>query len=185
MATEPISTAYSLNPFHQSVFAHVSLLSLLVKGSVNTFPWQRIRATTDDFLDACAYGSACIFPLSLLGNSTFPRQRRIVQNVLFSKILVVSNECRQGVLPRISCIFILIKNRSTLLKIRVSRVKILFTFQNSIHYLKEIWYNFIIAKIELWTEAASYEKEFFILLRTVQYIFIAVHLFINEFVKKN
>jgi hypothetical protein len=51
MAPEPISTAYFINPSHQSVsMCNPSLL--LVNGSVNTFQRQRIHATIDEFLDA-------------------------------------------------------------------------------------------------------------------------------------
>jgi hypothetical protein len=40
MAPDPISTAYYINPTHQSVYFPLSLLG---KGSVKTSPWQRIH----------------------------------------------------------------------------------------------------------------------------------------------
>jgi hypothetical protein len=44
IASEPISTAYFINPSHQSVCLYVySPLSLLGNGSVNTFPLYSIR----------------------------------------------------------------------------------------------------------------------------------------------
>jgi hypothetical protein len=46
MAPEPISTAYLINPSHQSVCLYnVSHLSLLGNGSIKTFPQQRIHQT--------------------------------------------------------------------------------------------------------------------------------------------
>jgi hypothetical protein len=44
MASEPVSTAYFINPSHQSVSVYVFLLSLLGNGSVKTSPRQRIHA---------------------------------------------------------------------------------------------------------------------------------------------
>jgi hypothetical protein len=66
MATNPIPTAYFINPSRQSVCLYaylsyrckatarlsVSLHSVLGNGSVNTFPRQRIHATIDKLLEA-------------------------------------------------------------------------------------------------------------------------------------
>jgi hypothetical protein len=43
-ALEPVSTAYFINPSHQSVYLYVYPLSLIGNGSVNTFPRQRMHA---------------------------------------------------------------------------------------------------------------------------------------------
>jgi hypothetical protein len=66
MATEPISTAYFINPSHQIVCLYVypsyrykitaplgiSLLSVLRNASENTCPQKRIHATIEELLDA-------------------------------------------------------------------------------------------------------------------------------------
>jgi hypothetical protein len=75
MAPEPISTAYFMNPSHQSVCLHVYSPSLLGNGSVKTSPRQRIHATAEELLDA----------------------------IVFYAVRVVSNECRRFVLPRTYC----------------------------------------------------------------------------------
>jgi hypothetical protein len=119
MAPEPISTAYFINPSHQSVSVCVSLLSLPGKGSVkcippfsarqrlgNTFPPQRIQATSEELLGVCVWVCLCI-PLLLLGNNsvkTFPRERKIVGGIVFYAVLVVSKESTRLVLPRVSCV---------------------------------------------------------------------------------
>jgi hypothetical protein len=51
MAPEPISTAYFINPSHQSVCLYVYPLLLLGSGSVETLPWQQIHATIEELLD--------------------------------------------------------------------------------------------------------------------------------------
>jgi hypothetical protein len=69
MTSEPILTAYLINPSRQSVCLYVylsyrcyakarysaALISLLGNGLVNTFPWRRIHA----LLDTCVCGSIC------------------------------------------------------------------------------------------------------------------------------
>jgi hypothetical protein len=60
MAPEPISTANFINPSHQSASVCVSFLSLLGKGSVHTFPWQRIHAAIEELLDARVCESGCV-----------------------------------------------------------------------------------------------------------------------------
>jgi hypothetical protein len=64
MATEPVLTAYFINPFHQSVSVYLPLLLFLGQGSVKSippfiarqrlnkhFPHQRIHATVEKLLD--------------------------------------------------------------------------------------------------------------------------------------
>jgi hypothetical protein len=94
MATEPISTAYFTNPFHQSVCLHVypsyhcktraqssvSLHSLLGNSSVNTFPWQRIHTMIEELFGTHFLCSPCLIkeglwvclymPLLLLRNNS-------------------------------------------------------------------------------------------------------------------
>jgi hypothetical protein len=75
MAPEPINDVLHKSFSSVWVSVCVSLLSLLGKNLVNTFPRQRIHATMQELWDACADGSITI---SLLGNNvvkTFPRQR--------------------------------------------------------------------------------------------------------------
>jgi hypothetical protein len=129
MAPEPISTAYYINPSHQSVCLYVypsyhckatarlsvSLHSVLGNGSVTTFQQQRTHATIDKFLNALFSIRSVSYqrrvcgslwsPLSLLDNNsvkTFPRERRIVGGVVFYAARVVSKESRRLVLPRTS-----------------------------------------------------------------------------------
>jgi hypothetical protein len=52
MASEPISTAYFINPSHQSVYVYVYPLSLLGNGSVKTLSRQWTHATIEELLDA-------------------------------------------------------------------------------------------------------------------------------------
>jgi hypothetical protein len=57
IAPEPISTAYFINPFHQSVCLYVyPALSLLGNGSTDTFLLQRnkYRRTTGKVMPNCA-----------------------------------------------------------------------------------------------------------------------------------
>jgi hypothetical protein len=119
MAPGPISTAYFINPSHQSVSISVSLLFLLGNGSVKCIPyfiaWQKlgkhVPAAKETRNNSRIVGPVCLWvclciPLLLLGyNSvnTFPRQRRIVGSVVVYAVRVVSKESRQLVLPRTSC----------------------------------------------------------------------------------
>jgi hypothetical protein len=49
MAPEPVSTAYFMNPSHQSVCLYVYLrVSLLGNDSVDEFPWQRLQAIIEE-----------------------------------------------------------------------------------------------------------------------------------------
>jgi hypothetical protein len=87
MAPEPISTAYFINPSHQSVCLYVYS--------------QTLEELLDTTWRVC--GSVCLPPISLLGSgsvNTFPRQRRIVGGVVFYVVLVVSKESRWFVLHR-------------------------------------------------------------------------------------
>jgi hypothetical protein len=53
MAHEPLSTAYFINPFHQSACLYVyHRVLLLGNGSVDMFPWQRIHASTEELWEA-------------------------------------------------------------------------------------------------------------------------------------
>jgi hypothetical protein len=118
MATEPISTAYVINPFHQSVCLYVypsyqckakcippfiarQRLSKHVPAATNTHKSRRTVGR------ACLWVCLCI-PLSLLGNNSvkkFPQQRRIVGGIIFYVGRVISNESRRLVLPKTSCLF--------------------------------------------------------------------------------
>jgi hypothetical protein len=105
MAPEPISTPYFKNPRFSLCVCMCIPLSLLGKGSVNTFPRQEIHETIEERLDACV----CVWiPLSLLSNNSvkkFPRQRRIVGGVVFYAVLVASKESGRSVLPITSCLY--------------------------------------------------------------------------------
>jgi hypothetical protein len=88
MAPEPMSTAYFINPFHQSVYLYVYFrVSLLGTDSANTFPRQRrivggvvsVRSVT---YQRRVCGSVCVSPLSLLGNgsvNTFPCNEELLE----------------------------------------------------------------------------------------------------------
>jgi hypothetical protein len=77
MAPEPISTAYFINPSHQSLCVYMSIpLSLLDNGSVKTLPRQRIQATVQEFLGAS------------FSMRSVPYQRNVVHK-LFPEILDV------------------------------------------------------------------------------------------------
>jgi hypothetical protein len=55
IATEPISTAYFINPSYRckaTTQLVVSFLSVLGNGSVNTFPRQQKHATVEELLEA-------------------------------------------------------------------------------------------------------------------------------------
>jgi hypothetical protein len=89
----------------------VSPPSLPVKGSVNTFPRQRIHATIKK-LDASfsmrsvPYHRRECLPLSLLGKSSvnmFPQQWIIVGGSVFCVVHVVSKESRPLPLPKTTC----------------------------------------------------------------------------------
>jgi hypothetical protein len=125
MVPEPISTAYSINPSHQSVCPsyrcqakarlNISILSMLGTGSVTTFLRQGIQATREELLDpsfsmlSVSYRKEILWiylciPVSLLCNNsvkTFPRRGRIVGRVVFNAVRLVSKESRQLVIPRI------------------------------------------------------------------------------------
>jgi hypothetical protein len=111
MAPEPISTAFSINPSHQSVCLCVARLSLLSNSSPHAFP-LRVHETknwwTRRFLcSSCRIKGesvALCIPLSLLGNGSvksLPRQRRIV-DVVFYAVHSVLKENRWLVPPKTS-----------------------------------------------------------------------------------
>jgi hypothetical protein len=91
----------------------VSRLSLLRNGSVKTFPWQRVHARIEEFLETFYIRSVsyqreslrvclCI-PPSLLGNgsvNTFSQKRRFVGGVVLYAVRVVWKESRRLVPPR-------------------------------------------------------------------------------------
>jgi hypothetical protein len=103
MSPEPISTAYFINPSHQSVCLHVYpsycckttarlsvfLYSVLGNVSVNTFPRQRLHTT----IDACVWESVCVFYRSY-SVKTLLRLRRIVGGVVFCAVRVVWKDSR-------------------------------------------------------------------------------------------
>jgi hypothetical protein len=73
VATEPISTAYSKNPYQQSVSVCVCLLPILRNGSVkfinrfrarqrsvNIFPQHRIHGTLEEMLEASFLCGLCL-----------------------------------------------------------------------------------------------------------------------------
>jgi hypothetical protein len=118
-APETIPIVYFLNPSHQCVCVCecvsicVSLLLLLGKGSVKCIPLFIARQRVGENVPAATntrriFGpvSLCVL-LSLLRNrsvKTFPRQRRIVADVVFYAVRVVSKESGWLVLPRTSCL---------------------------------------------------------------------------------
>jgi hypothetical protein len=119
MATETISTAYFINPSHQSVSVFVSILQLLGKGSVKGIPHfiarQRLGKHVPAARNACKnrrvigrdilyavnvltkvsqWVRQCI-SLSLLGNNSvklFPRLRIIVRCVVVYSTHIASEE---------------------------------------------------------------------------------------------
>jgi hypothetical protein len=123
MAPEPISTVYFINPSHQSLSVCVSLLLLLGKGSVECIPPFTARQQLGKHVTTatgthnnrivgrvCLWACLCI-PLSLLGNNSvkvFMWQQRIVGRVIFYVAHVISKESGQSLLPRTSCIVIII-----------------------------------------------------------------------------
>jgi hypothetical protein len=103
MGLEPITGVLHKSLPSVWVFVYLSLLSLLGKSLVNTFPRQRIHATIEE-LDAWVCKPITI---SFLGNKvvkTFPRQWRFVVGVVFYAVRDVSKGSWQLVFPRASCI---------------------------------------------------------------------------------
>jgi hypothetical protein len=106
MAPEPISTAYYINPSHQSVSVYVSRpilarqrLGKHVPAATNTRNNRRIVAWVVFYaVRVVSHKSQWVFlciPLSLLGNSsanTFPRQRKIIGGITFYAVGVVQKE---------------------------------------------------------------------------------------------
>jgi hypothetical protein len=92
---------------------------LLGNSSIDTFPWQWIHATIENWRHHFLCGlchikgepvGLSVYPLLLLGNSsvnTFPWQKRIVGGIIFHVVLVISKESRQLVLTRTYCLVIL------------------------------------------------------------------------------
>jgi hypothetical protein len=118
MLLEPISTAYFINPSHQSVCLCVyPRLSPLGNGSVNAFPWRSVHAAIKELFGRVVFfavrlvskGRVCVslrIPLSLQGSvsiKTFPLQRRIVWGFVVCAVHVVSKGNRRLVLRRTSC----------------------------------------------------------------------------------
>jgi hypothetical protein len=134
VATEPTSTAYFINPTHQSVCLYV-YLSYRCKASLQYIPpfgvWQQfvkhvpaamnthnrrivrhtifyvVHVLTKESLWVCL----CI-PLSLLGNNsvkTSLQQWRIAGGVIFYVVRAISKESRWLVIPRTSY-FLLVPN---------------------------------------------------------------------------
>jgi hypothetical protein len=72
MAPEPISMAYFIIFFHQSVCLHVyPQLSLLSNRSVKTFPRQRIHKTVEELLEASFPMRSVSFQMNV-GDKFFP-----------------------------------------------------------------------------------------------------------------
>jgi hypothetical protein len=96
MAPEPLSTAYFINPSHQSVSICVSFPSILGNGSVYTFPLQRIHVTIKDLLDASFSMPSVSYQRRLRG-SVYPH---IVARQLFGKQVpaTTKNSCRRRLL---------------------------------------------------------------------------------------
>jgi hypothetical protein len=141
MASKPISTAYFINPSHQSVCLCVSFLSFLGKGYENCTPVliakQRLRkripaaiihATVEELLDAWVCGRCLCIRLSLLGNSSvklYPCQRRNVGGFVSCMVRVGSKEIRRLILPRTSCISIRLYSTPPKTRIRFLHVTLL------------------------------------------------------------
>jgi hypothetical protein len=101
-ATEPISTMYFINPFHQFVCLYV-YVSIVVRHRYRGNEYkQRIQATIEELLDAVRalskeslWVSLCT-PLTLLGNNSvtmFPRRQRIDGGVIFYAVRALSKAC--------------------------------------------------------------------------------------------
>jgi hypothetical protein len=120
MVPEPISTAYFINPSHQSVCLYVYYpLSLLGKASVKYIPpfiarqrlGKHVPTATNTRKNRGIAGRVSLWvclciSLSLLGNNSvqkFPQQRSIVGGVVLYAVLVVLEERRRSLLPRTSC----------------------------------------------------------------------------------
>jgi hypothetical protein len=106
MAPEPISTAYFINPSHQSVSVCVYLLSLLGKGSVKCIPPFVARQRLGKNVTA----------------ATNTHNRRIVGRIVLYAVRVVLNESGRLILPRTSCIcfysLLFLRVYSTIFKIK-------------------------------------------------------------------
>jgi hypothetical protein len=122
MALEPISTAYFIIAFHQSVCLYVyppifatQRLFKNVTAATNT------QSTIEELLDAlfsmrsASYRravSVSVYPISLLDNGSVNRflrrrihnDRRFFKGVVFYVLCVVSKKSRRLVLPRTSCL---------------------------------------------------------------------------------
>jgi hypothetical protein len=93
MATEPIWTAYILNPSHHSVSVCVSLFSLLGNSSVNCIPLFIARQRLGENVTAA---------------TNTRNNRRIVAHSIFYAVRVVSKASRVLVLLRTSCTIIIL-----------------------------------------------------------------------------
>jgi hypothetical protein len=92
--------------YHGSVRRCIPLLD---NGSVDTFPWQQIHATTKNCWRRRFLYGPCRIKVESVGLSVyplFPRQRRIVGGVVFYAVRVVSKEIRRLVLHRTSCLIL-------------------------------------------------------------------------------
>jgi hypothetical protein len=86
MTPEPISTAYFINPSHQSVCLYVHPLSLLGNGSV-----KNVTAATN----------------------TYATIEELLDSIVFYAVRVISKESRRLVLPR-TCFIIVHVARNTI-----------------------------------------------------------------------
>jgi hypothetical protein len=110
MVREPISTAYLINPSHQSACLymyppyHCQATARYTRSRDNEKTWNDRRIGGSVYLWVCLWSS-----LPLLGNNSvkrFPRQDRIVGGVVLCAASVVSKQSRRLLLPRTSFCFI-------------------------------------------------------------------------------
>jgi hypothetical protein len=117
VASESVSKAYFINPYHQSVCLYVYHLFVARQRLVKYVPAAKnicnkrifgrniffvVRVLSKKSLWVCP----CI-PIELLGNNsvkTFPRQRRILGGLVFYAVGVVLKESRRLVRPRTPCL---------------------------------------------------------------------------------
>jgi hypothetical protein len=107
MAADPISTAYFINPSHQSVCLYVCPSYRVYFASLlgNTFPRQWAHAIIKVFLYICVNVGPCV-SITLLGKNSEKYSRgneEFARGVDFYAIRVVWEECKRLVLARISC----------------------------------------------------------------------------------
>jgi hypothetical protein len=151
MAPEPISTAYFINPSHQSVclYVHPSIVARQKLGKhvpaetyirnnrriVRGVVFYTVRVVSKKILWVCLR-----IPLLLLGNgsvNTFPGQRKIVGSMVFYAVHFVSKESRRLVLSITSCSIPLCSNTEFCSRFSIKKLVIKTTLSiTDLHLLK-------------------------------------------------